>query len=104
MPFLYVLREAVGKVRLLLDMREMSRERVSEGSHPIVRQHFDRAPWAERARVEPRHQLHKMRGFAVEVMAKLARLAKLLLVEQTDRADPEKCSRQLVMVGISVRQ
>ena len=45
-----------------------------------------------------------MRGFALEVMAKLAGLAEFFLVEQAYRPDAEKCPGQLIMMGIAVGQ
>ena len=45
-----------------------------------------------------------MRGFALEIMAKLAGLAELFLVEQAFRPDAEKCPGQLIMMGIAVGQ
>ena len=98
------LGKALRKIRLIGELREMGRQGLGKGAHPIDRHHLDRAPWAKRARIERFGEAHELGGFATEVAAQFLWLCECLVIEHAFGADIAKRSRQLIMVGVSARQ
>src|ERR1700756_5113691 len=98
------LGKALGKVRLIGELREMDRQGIGEGAHPIDRHHLDRAPGAERARIERFGEADELGRFAIEMAAQLLWLCEFLVIEHAFGADIAKRPRQLVMVRIAARQ
>ena len=98
------LGKALRKIRLIGELREMHRQGIGKGAHPIDRHHLDRAPWAKRARIERFGEAHELGRFAIEMAAQFLWLCECLVIEHAFGADIAKRPRQLVMVRIAAGQ
>ena len=70
------LGKALRKIRLVGELREMDRQGIGKGAHPIDRHHLDRAPWAKRARIERFGEADELGGFAIEMAAQFLWLSR----------------------------
>src|SRR6516164_1377174 len=104
MTFFDQLGEALLEIRLRDELREMHRQGIAEGAHPIDRQRLDRAPRTERSRIKFLGEAHKMRRLAVEMATQFLGVAELLILQQTLRPDVAERSRQLIMMRVAARQ
>jgi hypothetical protein len=68
MAFFDHLGEALRKIRLMGESREMNRQSICEGTHPIDWHHFDRAPRPQWPWIKSPREADKFRRLAIEMV------------------------------------
>jgi hypothetical protein len=85
-------------------LREVNRERVSEGLHPIDRHYLHYTPGTERPSIQFAGESHKPQRLSVHVTAQFSGITKLLVSKHGYGPDVSERSAQLIMMSIAPRQ